>query len=70
MSRWMSPQTAARRARKAARKEAQLRKEERRSKLLLVGFILFTIAILVAYFVFYAIPRLTKSHHHHNHNPE
>ena len=62
MSRWKSPQAAAKEAEK-------LRKEKRKDRLMLIGVILLMLASTTAYFVFYAIPRLKNPprHQHHQH---
>ena len=57
MSRWKSPQAAAKDAEK-------LRQQKRKDRLKLIGVILLMPASTTAYVVFYAIPRLTKPHQH------
>lgn len=64
MSRWLSPERAARRAERAAKEAAKLRKEKRRSTLLLIAVILLMIASTTAFWVFYAIPRIKNAQRH------
>ena len=48
MSRWLSPETAARRAERAAKDAAQRRKEKRRSLMLIVGVAVVSVGLVVA----------------------
>lgn len=57
MSRWKSPQAAAKEATK-------LRKEKLKNRLILIGVILLMLASTTVYVVFYAIPRLRNPHRH------
>ena len=68
MSRWKSPQAAAKRAAQEAEKAEQLRKEKRKSRLMLIGVILLMAVTTTAYFVFYAIPLMKNAQRHRHHN--
>jgi cytoskeletal protein RodZ len=48
MSRWKSPQAAAKHAERAAKEAAQLRKEKRNSRLLIIGVALASILLIFA----------------------
>lgn len=59
MSRWKSPQLA-------AKETEKVRREKLKDRLKLIGIILLMLASTTAYVVFYAIPRLTKVHRHNH----
>ncbi len=67
MSRWKSPQTAAKHATREARKAEELLKEKRKSRLILVGIVLLMIGSVVADLFFIAY---TQHQRHHRHQPQ
>ncbi len=67
MSRFKSPQVAAKQAERAAKEAEQLRKEARKSRLMLIGVVLLMVTSTTAYFVFYVLPRWNKPHRHQHH---
>jgi hypothetical protein len=67
MSRWKSPNTAARRAEREAERKSKLRRDKRRGWLLLVGFTVIFIGLMVADY-FWLRHRARQRHerlHHH-----
>lgn len=67
MSRWKSPQAAAKQAERAAKEAEKLRKEKLKSRLLLVGVILLMIAGVVAdYLWIRAMARQRHKQHQHS----
>ena len=72
MSRWKSPQAAAKEAARAAKEAEKHRKEDRKSKLLLGGIIALMILVLATYLV-WAFNRINEHRghrHHHRHGTE
>lgn len=68
MSRWKSPQTAARRAERAANEAEQRRIEKRRSLLLVVGIIAVSLGLTVAdFFWLRARAESRRKHPHQQH---
>ena len=65
MSRWKSPQAAAKQAERAAEEAEKFLKEKHKNRLMLIGVILPMLITWAAFFVFYAYPRLTKPHRQH-----
>lgn len=64
MSRWRSPQAAAKRAQRAAKEAEQLRREKRNSRLLIVGVALISISLVFAdYFWLRAQARRRREEH-------
>ena len=65
MSRWKSPQAAAKRAERAAKEVEKLRKDNRKSRLLLVGTIVLMVLSLASYLI-WAFNRINE-HRGHRH---
>ena len=67
MSRWKSPQAAAKHAERAAKEAEKIRQEKRKSRLLLAGVILLMIAAVVADYVWIrAMARQRHKQHLHS----
>lgn len=71
MSRWKSPQTAARCAERAAHEAGKLRTENRKSKLILLAAIVLMVLSLAVYSV-WTLNRIEQRglRHQHHHGPE
>lgn len=67
MSRWLSPEKAARRAERAAKDAAQRRKEKRRTWLLLGGVAAASIGLMVADYFWLRHQAKQKHERHHQH---
>ena len=67
MSRFESPQVAAKRAKRAAKEAEQLHKAARQSRLVLISVILLMVVSTTAYFVLYVIPHWNKVQRHERH---
>ena len=69
MSRWKSPQVAARLAEHAAKKAAKARREKRYARLMLIGFVLIMVSLMVAdYFWLRAQARKRQEQHQKTHH--
>ena len=69
MSRWKSPQIAAKRAQRAEQQAEQLRKEKRNSWLMIIGFILLSTSLVIAdYFWLKARARQRRERHMQTHH--
>lgn len=69
MSRWKSPQAAAKRAERAAKEAEKLRSENLKSRLLLIGTIVLMVLSLAIYLT-WAFNRINEHRghrHHHRH---
>ena len=72
MSRWKSPQAAAKQAERAAKEAEKLRRENRKSKLLLIGTIVLMVLSLATYLI-WAFNRINEHRghrHHHRHGTD
>ena len=70
--RWKSPQIAAKRAERAAKEAAKLRKEKRKSRLMLIGVVLLMIAAVVADYLWLRTQARQRREQHerlHHHQP-
>lgn len=70
MSRWLSPEKAARRAERAAKDAAQRRKEKRRGLILIVGVAVASVGLMVADYFWLrhqAKQKHERRHQHHHH---
>jgi len=67
VSRWLSPENAARRAERAAKDAAQRRKEKRRSLMLIVGVAVVSIGLMVADYFWLRHRAKQKHERHHQH---
>ena len=67
MSRWLSPEKAARRAERAAKDAAQRRKEKRRSLMLIVGVAVASVGLVVADYFWLRHQAKQKHEQRHQH---
>ena len=67
VSRWLSPEKAARRAERAAKDAAQRRKEKRRSLMLIVGVAVLSVGLMVADYFWLRHQAKQKHERHHQH---
>ncbi|MBX3732890.1 MAG: hypothetical protein KF791_09875 [Verrucomicrobiae bacterium] len=65
MSRWLSPENAARRAERATKDAAQRRKEKRRSLMLMVGVAVVSVGLTVADYFWLRHQAKQKHERHH-----
>ena len=67
MSRWLSPEKAARRAERAAKDNAQRREEKRRSLMLIVGVAVVSLGLVVADYFWLRHQAKQKHERRHQH---